>query len=259
MEKTNFEISFTQGELFWLGSVFGKAQFPLINPAYTAPDAQKLGEEMKTGRDSLIRRRLVFDSGQGTFQVERLVYFLVDWLSQPENVTVIEMDGREGTGFLTAVHEKQGHYLTVKVNKGSFDLCLFPDASAISQEIAGHFEKPAKEGKDKQVRMFPLLQPLYLVRLAWKSEEKAEEAMRVRGYEKKYTRQTVDWLAQLAKAGSITRYAYSTNGEKPVAQSLFALDQDGYWLSQTNPQEGADFEIRNVPAAEIVQRIIEKG
>jgi hypothetical protein len=257
MDNETLHLQLTRGEVLWLGRIFSKTAFPFLFPAGKLPDMQSLAAEIRDGRDSLIQKQWVVKAGHGRFEVDRLIYFLVDWLSQPEEVAVVETVAPENSLLHYALYKKDGHFLWVEVQTEHFELTLCPDTISLSEVLYTRFLQTAEDHKQRSEKEFPLLQPLELIQLAWKSEQKAKEALRVANYLPDQIHSLLPWLAKLNAAGIITKYAYHKSEEEPVAQYLFVKDEEGYWLSDPVDQNPKIFIMNPISSSSLITQIIE--
>ena len=259
MEKQSYSLELSNAELIWLSRIFSKIALPLLFSASDSANLRKAEAEIEKGRDSLIAKKWMTRSGNGSFQVDRLLYFLVDWLSQPEEVIAVNNIHKEKPSSQFLFHQKDDHYLLVIPQGEAFKFELLADQKASKTAILqqGGFEDK-KCASLPPVRL-PMLQPLELVQLTWQSTDKAAEAMRVGGVDGGTTQECIPWLAELTSAGLITKYDYEKNGESPLTQVLYAENENGFWLSSFFDEKQNLFLMENITREIIITRILGEG
>jgi hypothetical protein len=232
MNKEIFTLTLTTGELFWLGRIFGKNEFPFLFPGENQPDLQQMAAAIQTGRETLIKKGWVKSNEGKTYQVDRLIYFLVDWLSQPEKVTVVDTISRARDPLHYVIHERQGHFLLVEFQVDGIQITLYKDYLSLSARLVDLFGGEGKSTKTNESRVFPILQPIELIKLSWKSNEMAMDSLLAAGFNKKKAEGYIHWIDQVESAGMISLFEYAKDEQVPRKQGLFIIDPDGDWLGQ---------------------------
>ncbi|GEM_PF-6885814 len=234
MKLEPYSIQLTFGEVLWIGRIFGKNAFPFLFPYEKQPDLASMAGEIEQGRESLIKKGWARRNLNKTYTIDRLVYFLVDWLSQPEKVAVIDSISLAQDSSHFTIHEKQGHYLCVEFVSEGIQLTLHKDRQSLVDSLAGLFPSNDRSAGSVKQRVFPILQPIELIRLAWKSREMARESLLVAGFKPDKADEYLKSIDLIQTAGLISLFDYDKNETEPQKQGLFIFDSAGDWFGQCN-------------------------
>jgi hypothetical protein len=253
MANDDYAIQLTRGEILWLGRVLGKMSFPILIPKGSGLDFQKLAGEIGEGKKALLSKGWVNAPAKNRYEVDKLIYFLVDWLSQPGEVTVCNVIFPEGEPVHCAVYQKENHRMLVQFKGEVLEIQLFKEAAALRYRLADivhGYESPTLAPASRQI---PNLQPLELIRLAWRSPEKADEALRVAKFEPPLIQDFIAWTKSIKSAGLITKFDYDKNEEAPQGQSLYLIDDSGTWISELAEQNTAELNLMRKPIETLIQ------
>lgn len=254
MKFETYSIQLTFGEVLWIGRIFGKNAFPFLFPYEKQPNLASMAGEIEQGRESLIKKGWARKNLNKTYTIDRLVYFLVDWLSQPEKVAVIDSISRIADSLHLAIHEKQGHYLFVEFVSEGIRLTLHKDRHSLLASLVGLFPVNSKTPESFGQRVFPILQPIELIRLAWKSREMASESLLVAGFQPEKTEEYLKSIDLIQTAGMISLFDYDKNETEPQEQGLFIFDSAGDWFGQCNGMDEMVVEMQPVDRTKMLDR-----
>lgn len=254
MNPQTFSIQLSFGEILWVGRIFGKNAFPFLFPSENQPDLAGMAEEISQGSETLLQKGWIKRNPDNTYTVDRLIYFLVDWLSQPETVTVVDTISKSTEATHLLIHEKAGHFLFVEFIREGVHLTLYEDRQSLLVHLSGLFPGGSKSSEPLGQRVFPILQPIELIRLAWKSVPMARESLLAAGFKSEKADEYLRSIEKIQTAGMVSLFDYEFNESEPRKQGLFIFDPEGDWLGECNGTDEMVVVMQPVDRSTIIER-----
>jgi hypothetical protein len=255
MNNQAFSIELSTAELLWLSRLFNKIELPLLFPAEQIPNQQELQDGLTETRDHLLAKKWVTHSGKGSFKVDRLLFLLIDWLSQPELITSVNLTTRDEGSRILSLYAKQTHYLLVVPQGDQLGFTFLPNDRAASEFFGKQVSLPPSPSPSKQPVTMPSYQTADLIKLVWHSPVKAVEVWLAQGYQTNDCQQWANWLSDVSLMGLISKYDYDKQGISPISQSLFLQNADGFWTSSIVDQSSKTLMFKNVTTETVLEQL----
>lgn len=254
MKTETYSIQLSFGEILWVGRIFGKNAFPFLFPSDHQPDLAGMAKEITHGRETLLQKGWIKRNDDNTYTVDRLIYFLVDWLSQPEKVAVLDTISISAEEKHYLIHEKANHFLLVEFIREGIGIYLFKDWRSLLDHLSGLFPAGNKTVEHLQPWVFPILQPIELIRLTWKSMPMARESLLAAGFQPEKADEYLKSIEKIQTAGMISLFDCEVNESEPQKQGLFIFDAEGDWLGECNGTDEMVVVMQPVDRSKIIDR-----
>ncbi len=254
MKTETFSVQLSFGEILWVGRIFGKNAFPFLFPSDHQPDLAGMAEEINHGRETLLQKGWIKRNADNTYTVDRLIYFLVDWLSQPEKVAVVDTISNSTEATHLLIHEKANHFLFVDFNQDGIRLSLFKDWRSLLDHLTELLPASSKTTGHSKSKVFPILQPIELIRLTWKSVPMARESLLAAGFQPDKADEYLNSIQKIQTAGMISLFNYEVNESEPHKQGLFIFDVEGDWLGECNGTDEMVVVMQPIDRSKIIDR-----
>jgi hypothetical protein len=173
-------------------------------------------------------------------------------LSDPEFSLVIESLTIQGEHTQRVVHVSGGRLLGVLVQPEGYDLTIYPDRTSFQADLTGWLGLADHPLGSKENHILPDNEPMELIKLAWKSPEKAQTALRVANNPSPDA--TLAWAQSLQTASLMSAYSWAAS-ESPVAQLFASANQSGAWMGSWSSESDQNIHLEPVDKDPALEKI----
>lgn len=227
--ESNFQLELSASELYWLASAFGQLRLPLIENPFAGLTSSRLQAVLDEGQASLQQRRLIQRQPGAGWQVERVAAALTRWLTEPENVIVIEVHQQDGTKRRAIAYHREDVALFMEEST-PMRFTLHSKAPGLLSSIEAFLNIMADSNipaEDLQI-----IQPEYLLPLTWYSPKSAVTVLERAGLSHNEATGVTSRLEKITGTALLTSYKLEGNTMHTTDRQIILWRDEGCWAGE---------------------------
>lgn len=229
-KKRTFSLVLSTAELTWLAGALGKMNLFLPGNSVGWPDYQNI----TATQQSLLRRGMIRQKGDISWEVDRLVVIFIEWVCTPDYFLSIYNCCRDGQEQSAGIYFFQGQGLMLQVQDGSYLFTLYQSRSDLKEvylSLAG-FEsfQPAMPAVFDRMT---IPDPGQLIPAIWRCPHMGQSILDNAGVQEETIPMILDWVNLQTKLSEITQWDVREGQFRKVNTVVSISDGHQAWSGET--------------------------